>query len=359
MSSPADRVERLRAATAAAGLDAFLATSDESIAYLTGFRPLQLERFFAVLVRADGGGAVVVPRLDEGQVADAPLQPVAYDASSDGLPELAAVLDGAGTLGVEEDHIIFGRTRALAERGFELVPAAATVMALRARKDDVEVERVRAACRLVEAALADMFEGLRPGDVERIVNARVEAWLRERGATAAHPLILFGPNAANPHGEPGERELAPGDVVCADLSACLDGYWGDLTRCATAGPPSEWAQAAWRTVREAQAAAIDACHVGRSARDVDAAQRAVVESRPDLGACLHGAGHAIGLAIHEPPFLVPRFDTPLEEGMIFTIEPGLYRADTGGIRLEDDVVVRAGEPEVLSSLPLELVELPT
>jgi Xaa-Pro dipeptidase len=358
-ASPTDRVERLRAATAQAGLDAFLATSDESIAYLTGFRPLQLERFFAVLVRVDGGGAVVVPRLDEGRVADAPaaLQRVAYDAGSDGLPELADVLDGTGTLGVEEDHIIFGRSRALAERGFELVPRAATVMALRARKDDAEVERVRAACALVEAALTDLFERLRTGDVERILNARVEAWLREQGATAAHPLILFGPNAANPHGEPGERRLAPGDIVCADLSACLDGYWGDLTRCATAGPPSDWAQAAWETVREAQAAAIDACRLGRTARDVDAAQRAVVESRPDLGACLHGAGHAIGLAIHEPPFLVPRIGTPLEEGMIFTIEPGLYRAAVGGIRLEDDVVVRPGEPEILSTLPLELVDV--
>jgi Xaa-Pro dipeptidase len=358
---PADRVERLRAATAAAGLDAFLATSDESIAYLTGFRPLQLERFFAVLVRADGGGAVVVPRLDEGQVEDAPaaLQRVAYDAGSDGLPELAAVLDGTGSLGVEEDHMIFGRSRALAERGFELVPSSSAVMALRARKDDGEVERVRAACALVEAALADMFERLRPGDVERIVNARVEAWLREQGATAAHPLILFGPDAANPHGEPGERELQAGDVVCADLSACLDGYWGDLTRCATVGAPSEWAQAAWETVRAAQAAAIDACRLGRTARDVDAAQRAIVEARADLGACLHGAGHAIGLAIHEPPFLVPRVEEPLAEGMIFTIEPGLYRPGTGGIRLEDDVVVRSGAPEILSTLPLELVELAT
>ena len=360
-SLTADRVERLRSAAAAAGLDAFVATSDESIAYLTGFRPLQLERFFAVVVKADGGGAVVVPRLDEGQVQEAPqaLERVSYDASSDGLPELAAVLDGAAALGVEEDHIVFARSRALAERGFELVPAAATIMDLRARKDDAEVERVRAACELVEAALAAMFAELRPGAVERAVNARVESFLREQGATAAHPLVLFGPDAANPHGEPGARELQAGDVVCADISACLDGYWGDLTRCATVGPPSEWARAAWETVRAAQAAAIDACRPGRTARDVDRAQRAVVESHPDLGACLHGAGHAIGLAVHEPPFLVPRIDTPLQERMIFTIEPGLYRAGTGGIRLEDDVVVRAGEPQVLSSLPLELVALPT
>jgi Xaa-Pro dipeptidase len=203
-----------------------------------------------------------------------------------------------------------------------------------------------------------MFDELRPGAVERVVNARVESWLREQGATDAHPLILFGPGAANPHGQPGERALAAGDVVCADLSACLDGYWGDLTRCATVGPASDWARAAWDVVREAHAAAIAACRPGTPGRDVDLAQRRIVEAHGDLGDCLHGAGHAIGLAVHEPPFLVPRTHTPLAEGMIFTIEPGLYRAGVGGIRLEDDVVVRADAPELLSSLPLELAEIP-
>lgn len=354
-----ERVERLRAAARAGGLDAYLATSDESIAYLTGFRPLQLERLFAVVVRTAGAGAVLVPRLDLGQVGGAPeeLDRVSYDASSDGLPELAAALGGARRIGVEEDHLVFARAEALGRRSLELVRAGETIMALRWRKDDAEVARVRAACELVEQALTWAFERLRPGVVERVVNAEVETWLRERGAAAAHPLILFGENAANPHGEPSGRELRRGDVVCADLSARLDGYWGDLTRCAHVGPASEWAQEAWRLVHEAQAAALAACRPGLPARDVDAAQRRLVESRPDLGACLHGAGHAIGLGLHEPPFLVPRTETPLEEGMIFTVEPGIYLAGSGGIRLEDDVVVRGDGPQLLSSLPLDLVEV--
>jgi Xaa-Pro aminopeptidase len=356
-----DRLARLRDATAAAGLDACLLTSDESIAYLTGFRPLQMERLFAVVIGArNGGGAVVVPRLDEGQVGGAPqqLRRLAYDASSDGIPELADALDGARRVGVEEDHLNFARARALEGHGLELVPATDLVMDLRARKDEEEIERVRDACRLVEAALQDAFERLRPGDAEHAVNARVEAWLREQGATFAHPVILFGENAANPHADPGARELRAGDVVCADVSACLDGYWGDLTRCATAGPASAWARDAHAAVLAAQGAAIAACHAGVPARDVNAAQQAVLEQHADLGAILHGAGHAIGLAIHEPPFLVPRTETPLAPGMIFTIEPGLYDPENGGIRLEDDVVVRDGEPEVLSTLPLDLVELP-
>ncbi len=354
-----ERLERLRSAAREAGLDAFLATSDESIAYLSGFRPLQLERLFAVVARIDGGGSTVVPRLDLGQVAGSSsvLEPVSYEASSDGLSELAGALGDADRVGVEEDHLIYGRAEALRGRGFELVAAGNVIDSLRWSKDEAEIAKVRSACELVERALVQMFESLRPGSIEREVNAKVESWLREHGASDAHPLILFGESAANPHGEPGPRELRRGDVVCADLSACLDGYWGDLTRCATMGPASDWAREAWELVREAQAVAIDACRVGVPAREVDAAQRRLVEARPDLGACLHGAGHAIGLAIHEPPFLVPRTETPLEEGMIFTIEPGIYQEGMGGIRLEDDVVVRAGGHEVLSSLPLDLVAL--
>lgn len=352
------RLDRLLAQAAARDLDAALITSDDSIAYLTGFRPMQLERFFGVVVRPDRS-AVIVPALDRGQVEGAPqrLTRTSYGPESDGIPELASALAGARTVGVEEDHLIYARARALEEQGFELAPAASVVMGLRIRKDEAEIERIRAACELVQEGLHRAFEWLAPGVVEHALNARVEGFLREQGATAAHPLILFGENAANPHGDPGPRELRQGDVVCADLSACLDGYWGDLTRCATVGTPSAWATGAWEVVLDAQRAANEAAQPGASGRDVDAAQRHIVEGAAELGACLHGAGHAIGLSIHEPPFLVPRAHEPLAEGSVLTIEPGIYQAGVGGIRLEDDVVVRSGGPEILSNLPLELVEV--
>jgi Xaa-Pro dipeptidase len=359
-TAAAARIERLREATAEAGLDAYVATADESIAYLTGFRPLQLERFFAVVVRAADGGGVVVPKLDAGQIAGAPetLDRVSYDATSDGLAELSGLLRGAGKVGVEEDHVVFARSTAIGALGHEPVPAGSLLFDLRARKDEEEVEAVRRACVLVERAYAFAWEALRPGIPERELNVRIEGFLRDEGASDSHSLVLFGENAANPHADPTERLLREGDVVCADISACLDGYWGDLTRCATVGPPSEWARETWALVRDAQAAAIAACVPGTPAREVERAEREVLETRPDLGEVLHGAGHAIGLALHEPPYLVPRVATPLATGMIFTVEPGLYRAGHGGIRLEDDVVVRDGAPETLSTLPLELVEVP-
>jgi Xaa-Pro dipeptidase len=301
-----------------------------------------------------------VPKLDEGKVVDAPagIRTVSYSAASDGLPELLGALGETRTLGVEEDHLVFARANALAAAGKELAPAGSLVMGLRARKDAAEVEQVARACSLVAEGLTVMLSELRPGDVERDVNAKLENWFRERGATDVHSLILFGANAANPHGEPGTRVLAPGDVVCADASARLEGYWGDLTRCATVGPSSDWAKRAWAVVRQAQEAAIEASTTGAHASDVDAAQRQIVEAAPELGNCLHGAGHGIGLAVHEPPFLVPRVHEPLDEGMILTIEPGLYQPGVGGIRLEDDVLVTGDGPRILCELPLELTEIP-
>lgn len=352
------RLNRLLEASAGFGLDAALITSDESIAYLTGFRPTQLERFFAVVVRPEGC-AVIVPALDQGQLQDLPprLRLTAYGAASDGIPELVGTLAGARAVGVEEDHLVYARSRTLERAGFDLAPAGSAVMGLRIEKDGQEIEAIRGACELVQEALQRAFEWLVPGVVEHALNARVEGWLREQGATHAHPLILFGENAANPHAEPGPRELRRGDVVCADVSARLDGYWGDLTRCASVDTPSEWARSAWEVVRVAQRAAIDAAQVGVRARDVDLAQRRIIEAAAELGECLHGAGHALGLSIHEPPFLVPRALEPLPDGAVLTIEPGIYKAGTGGIRLEDDVLVRPEGPEVLSSLPLELVEV--
>ena len=340
-----------------AGLDAVLVTKDASIAYFTGFWGLQLERFFGVAVRRGEGGALIAPTLDRDSVEAAPttLDKTLYDAAqTNGLSELFATLNGAKRVGVEEDHLNFARSRALTEAGFELVPATDVVMRLRAAKDAEEVDAVRRACEHIEAVYEELWADLRAGAVEAEVNARVAFNLLRRGATAIEPHILFGAHAAEGHGKPDQRTLQPGDVIVADIAAQFGGYWGDLTRCAHAGPVSDWAGRAWDVVHEAYADAVAATRVGSTCRDVDAAQRAIIEAHPEIGACLHGAGHAIGTEVHEPPFLIASSDAPLREGMIFTVEPGIYDSSRGGIRLEDDVLVGPDGPVLLSHAPLEL-----
>jgi Xaa-Pro dipeptidase len=351
------RVSALDGLLEEAGLDAVLATKDASIAYLTGFWGLQLERFFGVVVRRGGGGALIAPTLDRESVTAAPtgLEKTLYDAAAtNGLPALFETLGGARRIGVEEDHLNFARGRALSEAGYELVPATELVMHLRAAKDAEEVEAVRRACAHIQDAYDELWSTLKVGDTEAEVNARVAYMLARRGGKHPEPHILFGEHSAEGHGTPGERRLRPGDVIVADIAAQFDGYWGDLTRCAHAGPPSDWAATAWQVVHTAYEAAVAATRVGNTCRDVDAAQRAIIEANPEVGACLHGAGHAIGTEVHEPPFLIASSDAPLREGMIFTVEPGIYHSERGGIRLEDDVLVGPDGPVLLSDHPLEL-----
>jgi Xaa-Pro aminopeptidase len=355
-SGPDARVRALDDLLDDAGLDAVLATKDASIAYLSGFWGVQLERFFGVVVRP-GAAALIAPSLDRESVnaAEGGLERVLYSAGvSNGLPELFERLNGAKRIGVEEDHLNYARSRALLDAGFELVPATDVVMRLREAKDAAEVEGVRRACEHIQAVYDELWATLAVGAIEADVNAHADFLLKRRGARDAGSHILFGRHAADSHGTPDGRALAAGDVVCADIAAQFDGYWGDMTRVATAGEPSDWARSAWAVVKEAYDAAVAASRPGVTAREVDKAQRDIVGAHPELGEVLHGAGHAIGLEIHEPPFLVPNSPATLREGMIFTIEPGIYNSDQGGIRLEDDVLVGPDGPVMLSDAPLEL-----
>src|SRR4051794_28667597 len=254
------------------GLDAILATKDASIAYFTGFWGLQLERFFGVAVKRGGEGALIAPSLDRDSVANAPtgLNKALYDAAqTNGLPTLFETLNGSKRIGVEEDHLIWARSSALAEAGYELVPATDLIMELRAAKDAEEVAKVKAACAQIIGVYDEVWADLKVGDSEADVNAKAAYSLARRGGSHPEPHILFGAHAGDPHGSPGARTLQAGDVIVADISAQFDGYWGDMTRVAHAGTPSDWAVAAWNVVKRAYDDAVAATRIGNTARDVD------------------------------------------------------------------------------------------
>jgi Xaa-Pro dipeptidase len=355
----ADRCARLARLVEAAQIEAMILTSPGSIGYFSGLQTIQYERLVALAVARDGSVGLVVPSLDADAAEALPLAPpiVTYDARSTGMPELVAMPAITGQVGVEEHHLPWLRAQALITAGLQLRPAAALAMAVRARKDTGELASIRSSVAIVAQVLSEVLATLRVGDTELYVNAAADRRLRELGATDTHPLILFGPNAASPHRAPSNRSLNVGDVVCADLSASINGYWGDLTRCATVGPPDAWAVEAWEIVCRAQDAAVEVMRDGVAAASVDAAQRGVVGAAGAVGTCLHGAGHAIGVDAHEAPFLVPGNHEELLPGMVFTVEPGIYQSGRGGIRLEDHVVVTTGPPEVITALPRELREI--
>ncbi len=172
-------------------------------------------------------------------------------------------------------------------------------------------------------------------------------------------IVASGPNSALPHAIPGSRRLQRGEPVLFDWGARLGGYCSDISRTVVFGPPDDTFRRVYETVAEAQRLAIEAIRAGSSSREVDAVARGHIDKMGFAGKFGHGLGHGAGLAIHEAPRLSPLKDTPLKEGMVTTVEPGVYLEGWGGVRLENMVAVRADRAEVLNGLgprdcPVEL-----
>ncbi|MBI5094193.1 MAG: aminopeptidase P family protein [Candidatus Hydrogenedentes bacterium] len=245
------------------------------------------------------------------------------------------------------------------QKNFEgaLKPVSAIVSDLRQIKSPDEIERIRAASALAEGVLADLTAALDAGVTERDLAAEFEYEFKRRGASGASfdTIALFGPRSSLPHGAPGDTPLARGDIVLLDFGCRLDGYCSDLTRTFAFGTiPSPWFDEVYELTLTAQTIALEAIRPGKTGREVDAVARDLIAEAgfgPNFG---HGLGHGVGIEIHEGPRLNKESDTVLVEGMVITVEPGIYVPGKGGVRIEDLVVVTKDGCELLSAAPKEL-----
>ncbi|MFO7961379.1 MAG: M24 family metallopeptidase, partial [Nitriliruptoraceae bacterium] len=240
----------------------------------------------------------------------------------------------------------------------EVEGAQRPVEALRSVKDEAEIERIAAACRLTQEGLEWLFtEVVAPGLTERELAIRLERRFIDTGADGiAFPsIVASGPNAAIPHHEPTDRQLRPGDLLTIDCGAMIDGYHADHTRTVAIGHLDERLTRVHGTVAAAQAAGIAAIRPGAVSGEVDAAARAVIEEAGFGAAFVHGTGHGVGLAIHEAPAVARGATATLRPGIVFTVEPGIYLSGLGGVRIEDTLVVTAdGNARALTDTPREL-----
>jgi Xaa-Pro aminopeptidase len=352
----------LRALLPGAGVDALLVTDLVNIRYLTGFTGSNA----ALLVHAAGDGAsrFCTDGRYRTQAADEvpDLEPVIDRASAQALAKQAPTL-GVERLGFESDSVTVDAHDALAEAaaGVPLLRAPGLVQRLRAVKDADEVEALRRACAVGDAALADLLAagGLRPGRTEREVALDLEDRMRRHGATgpAFETILAAGAHSAVPHHRPTAAELRPGDLVKLDFGALVDGYHSDMTRTVVLGPPAEWQRELHALVAEAQAAGRAALAPGTEVTTVDAAARGVVERAGRGEEFVHGLGHGVGLQIHEAPYVGKTGTGALAAGMVVTVEPGVYLAGRGGVRIEDTLVVRDSGPELLTHTTRELLEV--
>lgn len=222
-----------------------------------------------------------------------------------------------------------------------LVDASEAVDATREIKTEREQAILRKALAATDRAFEQASAAMQPGMTERALADIVENALREAGSIgmAFDVIVASGPNAAKPHHAPGDRTIQSGEPVIIDMGAKIDGYCGDLTRTIWSGQPDEQIGTIYRLVAEAQQAAIAAVRAGVEARSIDTAARQVFAAAGQEQYVAHSVGHAIGLRIHEEPFLSQQSSAVLQIGNVITIEPGLYIPGWGGVRIEDVVLV--------------------
>ena len=357
-----ERIESLLARLSDEGLDAAVIAHPPNIRYLTGF--------------SGSAGLLLVCRQGVLFITD-----FRYDTQSrEEVGALARiVIDGAGSwerllkllpeyplvrsVGFEGHVVTVREAERLAgeEAGaWRFQPKTDLVERLRVAKAPEEVDAIRAAGAVATAALEEACGAVRPGQTEFEVAALLEAALRRHGSED-YPfpsIVASGPRSALPHARTSSRAVARGEFLLLDFGAVVDGYASDVTRTFVVGaPPTDRQAEVFAVVRRAQQAALDGLRPGLTGRAGDALARDVIAAAGHGPAFGHSLGHGLGLEVHEAPRLARTVEQALPEGAVVTVEPGVYYSDWGGVRIEDDVVLRSGGAALLTQFPRDLLVL--
>lgn len=351
-TAAAERGGRLAELVTAAGLDQLYVSDLTNVGYLTGFTGTN----GACLIGPDERIFFTDFRYTErasGEVGEGWERPA---AERELVPQIAARM--RGRVGFEDAKLSVRQREKLARaigEGVELVAGGDLVEELREVKDAEEIERIAAAAELADEVYRWAIDAGFAGRTERDVARATEARIRELGAEPSFPpIVAAGANGALPHAEPGEREIAAGELVVFDMGAQLDGYCSDCTRTFATGEPGTEAREVYELVRSAQAAALEAMEPRLGGREADAVARDLISAAGHGEHFGHGLGHGVGLEVHEGPRLSASSEDELREGNVVTVEPGIYVPGGFGVRIEDLVVLGADGTRNLSGLPKEL-----
>jgi Xaa-Pro aminopeptidase len=364
---PADRLARAQQATRAAGVDAVLVSPGADLRYLTGYVALPLERLTCLVLPAQGDAVLVVPRLEQPAAAASPVgrldvELLPWDEGEDPYAVVAGVLGADAGFVALDNHMWAEKVLALraAMPAAEQSLAGPILRELRMRKNAAEVAALRRAGQAIDSVHARMGEWLRAGRTEHEVGRDIADAILDAGhETVDFVIVGSGPNGASPHHELSDRVIEPGDPVVVDIGGTTaEGYCSDSTRVYAVGEPPKEFRDYYDVLLTAQKAACEHVRPGVTCASVDAAARDVIEDAGHGEHFIHRTGHGIGLESHEDPYIIAGNDLPLEPGMTFSVEPGIYLAGRHGARIEDIVVCTEDGVERLNVTPRELVVLP-
>jgi Xaa-Pro dipeptidase len=360
------RTQHLQAVLTDAGLDAAAIIPGSNLRYLTGSIHYLMERPLVLFVPRVGRPAVVIPSIEtelfSGHGYDADL--IAWKDAEGYQSAFATAmaqlnLDGK-RIGVEGQHIRFFEAEAirLAAPAATVVDAEQSISSIRLRKDAAEIESLRRAIQISEAALSQTLEQVKVGMTERDVLRLLIRAMHDLGAEGLSfdPIVLAGDNSARPHGKVrDDYAIQHGDPLLFDFGAAVDGFNADITRTVFVGAASDEHRALYAAVQAANAHGRDIAKPGMPAGSLDEQTAQVLRDAGFASLILHRTGHGLGLDVHEAPYIVTGNQAVLEPGMIFTMEPGLYKAGSVGIRIEDNVVITEDGCESLSTFNRDLM----
>jgi Xaa-Pro aminopeptidase len=335
-------LQRAAAELDRAGLDRMLLGPGPDMFFLSGFEHSHAGRRLLALILGRNGSAswiaptMNIPQIDEKRLPDQPLRSWSDDETY--LPALREALQGVERLAFDDEaRAAFLMDLLETAPGIRVQKAGEVMAALRMRKDTAELAQLRAAAKTVDDTVADAIAMCRPGRTEQEIDTELRAALLGRSpeSTVAFTIVGSGPNTALPHHEVSDRVLQPGDVMILDYGTRRHGYHSDITVTCSAGEPADpEVRKVYRVVWEAQQRALEAVRPGVPCEEVDRAARGVITAAGYGEYFIHRTGHGLGLQLHEPPFMVGGNRTLLEEGMVFSVEPGVYLPGRWGLRLE-------------------------
>lgn len=352
-----EKLTKLRSMLRQEGIDGLLLTNSYNRTYMTGFTGTA----GVVLLSAERTLFIT----DFRYVEQAQKQAVGYEIVQHTGPITEEVAKRAKELGItklgfEQDTLTYSEYRMYGDKTeAELVPVSGLVEKLRLIKTDAEIKILKEAAQIADAAFTHILSFIRPGVSELAVSNELEFFMRKQGAASSSfdIIVASGHRSALPHGVASEKLIETGEFVTLDFGAYYKGYCSDITRTIAVGEPSQDLKDIYDVVLEAQLRGLDGIRAGVTGKEADALTRDYITEKGYGQYFGHSTGHGIGLEIHEGPGLSIRSDTVLEPGMAVTVEPGIYIAGLGGVRIEDDVIVTKEGNEILTHSPKELIIL--
>lgn len=351
------RTAKVQKSLTDSGLDALIVSSSHNLRYVSNFT-------------GTAGLSVITPDqayfitdfryTEQAKEQASHMQVIVHEGDLYGEVEKIIQESDLKRIGFEKNHVTYGQFETLKEKlSAELVPVANIIEQLRLVKDNQEIETIQKAIEITEKAYQHILDYVEEGMTEIQVANELDFYMRKLGASGVSfdTIVASGHRSAMPHGVASDKKIQQGDMITIDFGCYYQGYTSDMTRTFALGDPGDELKKVYSIVQEAHRLVNEKAKAGMTGQELDKLARDYISERGYGDQFGHSLGHGIGLEVHEGPGVNYRNQDPLPEGAVITNEPGIYIAGLGGVRIEDDLVLKSDGNQNLMTLATDLIIL--